>query len=563
MTVDVRERGQLNAEAASLYRQLGDTTRAEELAREIAAEDVPPAERLALAEIVPDAALALTLARAAVAALPAGEERQRALRLVALRAQGLDDPTELAALEALFADGQLEVRPRLTELLLAANRDEEAAPHLLELLRAEAGAGQETSTLLARLRHVARGPVGARALAEALVLMGGRAERPQQAVALLREAARLRADRDDFAGAADALQTALTYAPGDALLVADLMTMLGDLGLRQRLREVLQLHLATLSGEARLPILRKLLPLVEELRDATAAAELLAETRRLEPQAAARVNVRALARMMAPPGRNDGELRARIADAQSRLQQLPAEAVPQQRAVRLKLAELFRDAGRLADAFEQAATVLAEEPGNVVALRLLVEIAESDGRWLDAAQALDRLSYLLPTEAERAAALARAGDLHLLRLNDKEAASDCFLKAIDLLPTHAPTLRRLIDYFWSTGDEASAAEMAAALDDEGGFAAAETTPGTRGRAALATAYAGDARRAVRMGTILDEPATTGLAAAALELAARGDEARVAQALRQMYGAGSRLAALRRKLEESREAAATALAARLG
>jgi hypothetical protein len=207
--------------------------------------------------------------------------------------------------------------------------------------------------------------------------------------------------------------------------------------------------------------------------------------------------------------------------------------------------------------------VLVEEPANVSARQLQVDVAEADGRWLDAARALERLSYLLPSLDERAMALHRAGELHLLRLSDKVSASDCYLKAIDIRPTYGPTLRRLIDYFWSTGDTASAAEMAATLDDEGGFAVPETPAGTRARAALAVAFAGETRRAGELAAALDEGALVALALAATELANRGgDPARVAQALRAVSGAAARLAALRERLAQISDPIAAALASRL-
>jgi hypothetical protein len=562
MTVEPRERGQLLAEAAALYQSLGETARAEELARELSAEHVSPADRVALASVVPDPALAITLARAAAEALPPGEARTAALRLLALRAHGSDEAAELEALAALHADGATDVRARLGLLYEAAGRHDEAAELILQLLREALAMGGDAAPLVERLRQSARSELGMRALAEALTLAAARAS-GGEAVAWLRETASLRRVLDDFSGAAEALLAAMGHAPGDAILVAELETLLTDLHESEQLRQVLELHLSTLTGEARLPTLRKLLRVVAELGDTAAERALEAESRRLEPAAAARVNVLALARMVAPPRSDEEQRRAAVAQLEQRLAQLAPEAVVAQRQTRVQLAGHYRDAGRLADAYDQLALVLADEPGNVAALELKVAVAEADGRWLDAAQALERLSYLLPSLAGRAEALQRAGDLYLMRLSDREAASDCYLKAVDLLPTHAPTLRRLIDYFWSTGDEVSVAEMAATLDDEAAFALPDTHSGTRVRGALATAYSGDLRRAIKLSAALDDTAAAVLAAAAVELGERGDETRVVQALRSVCGAGSRLAAVRQRLSQMSDPVAGTLSARLG
>jgi hypothetical protein len=211
--------------------------------------------------------------------------------------------------------------------------------------------------------------------------------------------------------------------------------------------------------------------------------------------------------------------------------------------------------------------VLSEEPSNVEVLEALIPIAEAQRQWREAADLLERLSQHRPAVKERAALLYRVGELYLVQLRDKEAASERYLKAVDLDETHAPTLRRLVDYFFSAGDDASAAEMAAALDEAGAFAVPETSTGTRARAALAAATADDLKRAARLGGALDESnGATALAHAAAHMMERaGDAKAVATALRVVCGAGSKLAAVRKRLLARGESdpGAAALAAKLG
>ncbi|HEX9101298.1 MAG TPA: hypothetical protein VF997_03805, partial [Polyangia bacterium] len=103
--------------------------------------------------------------------------------------------------------------------------------------------------------------------------------------------------------------------------------------------------------------------------------------------------------------------------------------------------------------------------------------------------------------------------------------------------------------------------------DAGAFAAPETGAGTRGRAALAAATAGDLKRAARLGGTLDETSgAAALALAAVELLARvGDDKAVAAAVRIVSGAGGKLAAVRQRLlaRAGSDARVAALAQRLG
>ena len=99
------------------------------------------------------------------------------------------------------------------------------------------------------------------------------------------------------------------------------------------------------------------------------------------------------------------------------------------------------------------------------------------------------------------------------------------------------------------------------------FAAAETSAGTRARAALAAAFVGDSTSAVRLGAALEDGnGVTALARAAVERLRDDDESRVAQAVRAVCGTGrtSRLDAVRARLGEraASDERAAALAARL-
>ena len=569
-TVEPGERARMLAEAAMLRAALGDGARATALARELVGVELPAAERLALAATLDDAPLAVALGRAAAAGLEAGEPRRAALAFVATRARTAgDDEAEREALATLWADGgAAEERERLLTLLEAAERHDEAArlAHELVVEALAAGRAADATAALARLRGVARNDGGLRTLAETLALAAARTEDAEATVAWLREAAALQATLGDAAAAADALVAALARRPGDETLVGEIETRLGELGDLARLHAALELHLAEREGEARLPIVRKLWRAAEALGDDVAVDRWVAELRRLEPAIAARVDGRALARTIT--GVDEAELARSIEAAEAGLRSLVgADDVVAVRAARRRLGELYRDAGRRGEAFTELSLVLSEEPSNVAVLESLVEVAEAEAHWQEAAELLERLSHFRAAPSERAALLYRTAEILLVKLRDKAAASERYLKAVDLDGTHAPTLRRLVDYFWSEGDEASAAEMAAALDDAAAFAVPETTVGTRARAALAAAATDDLKRAARLGGALDEAhGATALAHAAVELLAHGrPQPEVIAALRIVSGAGGKLAAVRQRLAARGEsdAGAAALASLLG
>ncbi len=526
---------------------------------------VAPAERLALAERLDDAQLAIALGSAAAAELPDGPARRDAWRRLAERARAAGNPeAERVALSALWSDGDEGDRERLVALLAAAAEHEDAARRLSAQLDEALAGRRDPAPLLARLRALGRVPVIQRAFAAGLMRAADTSADDEAAAAWLREASSVWSGLDDFARAADALTSAQARRPADPALLAELDVLLTDLGDYARLREAVERHLSTQEGEARLPPLRQLAQLAEQLNDPAALQRYLAEARRLEPQAAARVNVQALVRTIAfgdDGGAGEARLRRETTEAEQRLNALPADDVVRVRATRRRLGELYRDSGRFAEAFDQLSAVLADEPSNGGVLRALVEVAEADGRWLDAAKLLGRLSHVVAAPADRARLLHRAGELQLARLGNKAAASDCFLEAIDLDPTHSPTLRRLVDYFWSRGDVASASEMALALDDEGAFVAVDTSFGTRARGALSLAASGDVARAALLGATLGTAGgPAALATAALELAARAGDDEAAVRLRDVANDAT-LVAVRRRLDA--RAATDPRAANLG
>jgi hypothetical protein len=108
--------------------------------------------------------------------------------------------------------------------------------------------------------------------------------------------------------------------------------------------------------------------------------------------------------------------------------------------------------------------VLSQLPMDVPALEILLGLYEDAEAWPEAAEALGRLSRLVHDPAQRAELLYRRGEILRLGLHDEDAANDAYLKAADLHAAHAPTLRRLIAYYFVEGDLASLKDVARELE---------------------------------------------------------------------------------------------------
>ena len=121
----------------------------------------------------------------------------------------------------------------------------------------------------------------------------------------------------------------------------------------------------------------------------------------------------------------------------------------------------LRDAATARNYYE---LVLAQQPERAEALRPLVDIYAATGEWDRCAEMLGRLAYQAETPAERAELTYREAEVFRLHLLDEERASAGYLKAVDYHPEHAPSLRRLIPYYFAEGDVSALGEVLAELD---------------------------------------------------------------------------------------------------
>jgi tetratricopeptide (TPR) repeat protein len=118
--------------------------------------------------------------------------------------------------------------------------------------------------------------------------------------------------------------------------------------------------------------------------------------------------------------------------------------------------EELNDADRALDAYA-AADRLGDERAST--LEALARLAEGQGRWRQAAEALNKLGKAAREPAERAAALLRAGSLLAERLDDKAAAEDCYARALELEPGNAGALEALGALYRARGEYLRATKL--------------------------------------------------------------------------------------------------------
>ncbi len=146
---------------------------------------------------------------------------------------------------------------------------------------------------------------------------------------------------------------------------------------------------------------------------------------------------------------------------------LPLDAVERITELRSHLGELAFKLGDREAARHYLELVVSQLPMEARALELLGRIYIGEQAWPEAADALGRLSRLVREPAERAELLFRRGEVLRLGIGDLESANDSYLKAADLHPTHVPTLRRLISYYYDEGDFIALKEVARELESLG------------------------------------------------------------------------------------------------
>ena len=160
-------------------------------------------------------------------------------------------------------------------------------------------------------------------------------------------------------------------------------------------------------------------------------------------------------------------LRGDMAEAALHLQEvvllLPKDAIDRLTQIRQRLGQVYLGLGDLQAARQNLELALASEPDRGSSLELLATTYGRLGLHRDAATICERLSRILTDPPKKAEALFRKGEILRTSLADMEGANEAYLRASDLDPSFAPTLGRLVTYYWARADLPNLAEVGADL----------------------------------------------------------------------------------------------------
>ena len=160
-------------------------------------------------------------------------------------------------------------------------------------------------------------------------------------------------------------------------------------------------------------------------------------------------------------------LRGDLAEAALHLQEVvrlvPKESIDRLTQIRQRLGQVFLGLGDLQAARQNLGLALASEPDRPSTLELLATCYGRLGLHRDAAAMCERLSRTLADPSKKAEALFRKGEILRTALADVDGANEAFLRACDLDPSFAPTLGRLVAYYWARADLPNLADVGADL----------------------------------------------------------------------------------------------------
>jgi tetratricopeptide (TPR) repeat protein len=160
-------------------------------------------------------------------------------------------------------------------------------------------------------------------------------------------------------------------------------------------------------------------------------------------------------------------LRGDLAEAALHLQEVvrlvPKESIDRLTQIRQRLGQVFLGLGDLQAARQNLGLALASEPDRASTLELLATCYGRLGLHRDAAAMCERLARTLTDPSKKAEVLFRKGEILRSSLADVEGANEAFLRACDLDPSFAPTLGRLVAYYWARADLPNLADVGADL----------------------------------------------------------------------------------------------------
>lgn len=213
-----------------------------------------------------------------------------------------------------------------------------------------------------------------------------------------------------------------------------------------------------------------------------------------------------------------GDLDQALSAQRELLAVLPSEAIVDLREARLNLAELYQESGDHLSAIQNYEAALEDQPRSTRILLRLLELYRLQPDHGDAIRVLRKLIDSATTPSARATFMFDLAEIYQETDGRDQLAIDTYLKAIDLAPTHVPTLRRLLEYYWSEGDWAAACEMAVDLSKQDSLLVPDTGLMLLHRAAISAALAQDDALCEAIGSSLGSDSINELARVIIETA---------------------------------------------
>ena len=152
-----------------------------------------------------------------------------------------------------------------------------------------------------------------------------------------------------------------------------------------------------------------------------------------------------------------------VAKLEEVLRLLPRDAVASLSDTRQRLGESYLALGNLVAARESLEMALASDSERTGVLESLVETYQRLGLHREAAASCEQLARKLEDPQKKAEVLYRRGEILRVALGDLEGANDAYLRSSDMDPSFAPTLARLVTYYWERGDLSNLAEVGSGL----------------------------------------------------------------------------------------------------
>ncbi len=116
----------------------------------------------------------------------------------------------------------------------------------------------------------------------------------------------------------------------------------------------------------------------------------------------------------------------------------------------------LRDLDKAIEAYLDVETHL---PNHADTMEALTRVYEKTGQWQKAADVLERRAQLAEVKSQRLELHHRAGEIYAEKIGDAKLAETRFVRALEIDPTHVPSMTALVEIYRKNGDFLKAAKL--------------------------------------------------------------------------------------------------------